>query len=46
MLMPFMALVVVPRVGHIPSIRTKVGFSFIMPFRIIFSLLISFMVNR
>ena len=31
--MPFMAAVVTPRVGHIPSISTKVGFSVIRPFR-------------
>ncbi len=28
---PFMALVVTARVGHIPSIITKVGFSLIIP---------------
>lgn len=33
-IMPFMALVVVARVGHIPSISTKVGFSFMMPLSI------------
>ena len=32
---PFMAEVVVASVGHIPSIRTNVGFSLIMPFLII-----------
>jgi hypothetical protein len=32
---PFMALVVVASVGHIPSIRTNVGFSLTMPFLII-----------
>jgi hypothetical protein len=30
-LIPFTAEVVVARVGHIPSRRTKVGFSFIRP---------------
>jgi hypothetical protein len=30
---PFNAEDVVARVGHIPRIRTKVGFSFINPFR-------------
>lgn len=29
--MPFIADVVTARVGHIPSIMTKVGFSFIIP---------------
>jgi hypothetical protein len=33
---PLMALVVVASVGHIPSIKTKVGFSFVMPFLMIF----------
>ena len=33
---PLMALVVVASVGHIPSISTKVGFSLVMPFLIIF----------
>ena len=32
---PFKALVVVASVGHMPSIRTKVGFSLTMPFIII-----------
>ena len=31
MLTPFMALVVTARVGHIPSINTKVGFSLMIP---------------
>ena len=33
---PFMALVVVAKVGHIPRRRTKVGFSLINPFLMIF----------
>ncbi len=33
--MPFMAEVVVASVGHIPSIRTNVGFSLTMPLRMI-----------
>ena len=33
--MPLMAEVVVASVGHIPSIRTNVGFSLTMPFLII-----------
>jgi hypothetical protein len=33
--MPFMAEVVVANVGHIPSIKTNVGFSLTMPFLII-----------
>ena len=37
---PLVALVVVARVGHIPSIRTNVGFSFTMPLIMISSLLI------
>jgi hypothetical protein len=32
---PFMAEVVVASVGHIPSIRTNVGFSLTIPFLII-----------
>jgi hypothetical protein len=32
---PFVALVVVASVGHMPSINTKVGFSLMMPFIII-----------
>jgi hypothetical protein len=32
---PFMALVVVASVGHIPSIKTNVGFSLTMPFLMI-----------
>jgi hypothetical protein len=32
---PFMAEVVVASVGHIPGIRTNVGFSLTMPFLII-----------
>jgi hypothetical protein len=32
---PFMAEVVVANVGHIPSIRTNVGFSLTMPFLMI-----------
>ena len=31
---PLMALVVVASVGHMPSIRTNVGFSLMMPFLI------------
>ncbi len=38
MLMPLMALPVVPRVGHIPNIRTNVGFSAMMPLKSILSL--------
>ena len=34
---PFRADVVVARVGHMPSIRTKVGFSLTMPFLMIFA---------
>jgi hypothetical protein len=30
---PLMALVVVANVGHIPRVRTNVGFSLIMPFK-------------
>ena len=41
-IMPFIALVVVARVGHIPSISTKVGFSFMMPLSINPSFDISF----
>ena len=37
---PLMAEVVVPNVGHIPNINTKVGFSLISPFRTILSLFI------
>ena len=33
--MPFIADVVVASVGHIPSIRTNVGFSLTMPFLMI-----------
>jgi hypothetical protein len=33
--MPFRAEVVVANVGHIPSMRTNVGFSLTMPFLII-----------
>ena len=32
---PFMAEVVVAKVGHIPSIKTNVGFSLTIPFLII-----------
>ena len=38
---PFMALVVVASVGHMPSMSTKVGFSFTMPLIIIFRCFIS-----
>ncbi len=37
---PFMAEVVVPSVGHMPSISTKVGFSRTIPFNIICNLFI------
>ena len=36
---PPMAEVVVPKVGHMPNRRTKVGFSFIIPLKSIFVLL-------
>ena len=39
-IIPFIALVVVASVGHMPSIRTKTGFSFITPFNMIPILLI------
>ena len=39
---PFMAEVVVANVGHIPSIRTNVGFSLTMPFLIICIAFISY----
>ena len=32
MAIPLMALVVVAKVGHIPSIKTNVGFSLMIPF--------------
>ena len=37
---PFIAEVVVPMVGHIPSTRINVGLSLMMPLAIILSLLI------
>jgi hypothetical protein len=33
---PLRAELVVPKVGHIPKRRTKVGFSLIMPFQSVF----------
>ena len=39
---PFNALLVVPSVGHIPSKRTKVGFSFMSPLKNIFKYFILF----
>lgn len=39
-IIPLVALVVVANVGHIPSINTNIGFSFIMPFNMIPNLLI------
>ena len=38
---PFMALLVVPSVGHMPSRSTNVGFSFMIPFSRTFMLFIS-----
>ncbi|MPM66393.1 hypothetical protein SDC9_113300 [bioreactor metagenome] len=40
---PFIADVVVPSVGHIPSKRTNMGFSLIIPLVIKFSLLIAYL---
>ena len=39
-LKPLMAEEVVPKVGHIPNSKTKVGFSVMIPFKITFRLLI------
>ena len=39
-LKPLMAEEVVPKVGHMPNSKTKVGFSVMIPFKITFRLLI------